>query len=55
MGFLAGVSVTSVGVYLYVVEEYQNSSNEVLKDVLSLSKSIRVLEEHVRALENQQK
>jgi hypothetical protein len=51
IGFLSGVSITSAVVYCYAIDEYHNSNNLILKDVLSLTKSIRVLEEHVKALE----
>lgn len=48
LGFFIGVSATSLFVYNYVL----NDNNVVLKDVLSLNKSIKVLEEHVKALED---
>lgn len=51
LGFLTGVAVTSVLIYTYALDEYKKDSSLVLSDVLSLQKSIRVLEEHVKALE----
>lgn len=52
-GFLAGMSVTSGAVYFYLVNQYNNSNELVVRDVLSLARSVRILEEHVRALEQQ--
>ncbi|ODV82860.1 hypothetical protein CANARDRAFT_30502 [[Candida] arabinofermentans NRRL YB-2248] len=50
-GFFAGVSITGFGAYYYLMDEYKNSSNAVVSDVLLLQKSIRKLEGHVRSLE----
>ncbi|CDR45707.1 CYFA0S19e02058g1_1 [Cyberlindnera fabianii] len=54
LGFFTGVSVTTAVVYFYVLEEYKNSSNVIIKDVVGLTKSIRILEEHVKVLEQKQ-
>ncbi|CDK27500.1 unnamed protein product [Kuraishia capsulata CBS 1993] len=51
-GFLLGVTITGFGSYYYLVDEYKSSSNAVVSDVLSLQKSIRNLESHVRSLED---
>ncbi|CAM9012561.1 unnamed protein product [Wickerhamomyces anomalus] len=55
LGFFVGVSLTSLVTYSYVLDQHKSSSNVIISDVLSLQKSIRTLEEHVRALERQQK
>lgn len=54
LGFFLGVSVTSLATYSYVLDQHKTSSNVIISDVLSLQKSIRTLEEHVRALERSQ-
>lgn len=51
-GFLAGVTITGFGSYYYLLDEYKNSNNAVVADVLSLQKSIRGLEAQVRTLES---
>jgi hypothetical protein len=53
LGFFVGVSITSAFVYKYIWDDYNTATSVVIKDVLSLSKSIRILEEHVKALEDQ--
>ncbi|GMF13185.1 unnamed protein product [[Candida] boidinii] len=50
-GFLLGTSITGFGAYYYLLDEYKSASNAVVSDVLVLQKSIRKLEGHVRALE----
>ncbi|CCH44647.1 putative secreted protein [Wickerhamomyces ciferrii] len=55
LGFFFGVSLTSIFTYSYVLDQHKTSSNVIISDVLSLQKSIRVLEEHVRVLEKNQK
>jgi len=54
LGFFIGVSLTSLVTYSYVLDQHKTSSNVIISDVLTLQKSIRTLEEHVRALERQQ-
>lgn len=55
VGFLLGVTITGFGSYYYLVDEYKNSSNAVVADVVSLQKSIHNLESHVRSLEDASK
>ncbi|GMG39973.1 unnamed protein product [Ambrosiozyma monospora] len=52
-GFFAGVSLTGLSAYFYLLDEYKSASNAVVSDVLLLQKSIRKLETHVRSLEDQ--
>ncbi|CAY69159.1 uncharacterized protein PAS_chr2-1_0858 [Komagataella phaffii GS115] len=51
-GFLLGTTITGVAGYYYLLNEYKNSSDLVLSDVLALQKSIRNLETQVRVLES---
>lgn len=51
LGFLVGVTLTGGASYYYLMDEYKAANKAIVADVLSLEKTIRGLEEHVRALE----
>lgn len=50
-GFFAGVSLTGLGYFYYLLDEYKTTQNAVLSDLVLLQKSIRNIEAHVRTLE----
>ncbi|CCE80507.1 Piso0_003624 [Millerozyma farinosa CBS 7064] len=52
LGFLFGVTVTGVGSYYYLLEEYKAANNVVVADVVSLKSTIANLENHIKVLED---
>lgn len=51
VGFLLGVTLTGVGSYYYLIDEYKVANNVIVADVVTLQSSIDKLEKHVKALE----
>lgn len=54
-GFLLGVSITGLGSYYYLIDEYRAANKVIITDVLALEKTITNLEQHVRVLESKVK
>lgn len=51
-GFLLGVTLTGVGCYYYLLDEYKRSNNVLVLDLLSLTETVKNLEQHVKTLES---
>lgn len=51
VGFLLGVTLTGVGSYYYLIDEYKVANNVIVADVITLQNSIANLEKHVKELE----
>lgn len=55
LGFLFGVTLTGIGSYYYLLDEYKAANNVIVADVVALQNSISNLEQHIKALENSKK
>lgn len=54
-GFLLGVTLTGVGSYYYLLDQYKNANTVLIADIAVLQNSINNLEKHVRKLEENRK
>lgn len=51
LGFFAGATLTGIGCYYYIMEEYKSTSNAVVSDVLKLQNAVAELDKHVTDIE----
>lgn len=51
-GFLLGVTVTGIGCYYYLLDEYKRSNNVLVLDLMSLAETVKNLEEHIKSLDS---